>query len=191
MKAIVGLGNPGQRYRNTWHNFGFWVLDELARRQGLKFCGRDPGYEEGRGAVGRETVWLVKPLLFMNQSGVAVRSFQEARSVEASEILVVLDDVHLPLGRFRIRDHGTSGGHQGLENILEEVGSRAIPRLRCGIGESSLPKDLTDYVLAPADRKEKDRLKRLVDHAAQICEDWVREGAAHVMNVYNGLEEIL
>ena len=188
---ILGLGNPGPRYQQTWHNFGLWIIDGLAKRHGVRFKTFPPHYREGRFQLGPDEVFLVKPLTYVNASGEAVQAFVTEHDTALGDLLVVFDEVELPLGRFRVRAGGSSAGHRGLESIITRLASEAVPRLRCGIGQPKLPKDLSQHVLAKPFPEEMERLSRIVEAAIWICEDWIREGTEKTMNRYNGQKEIV
>ncbi len=195
-RVIVGLGNPGARYADTRHNYGFFVVDELARRFGLKsedVCSSDlfvrPGEPE---------VHLVKPLTFMNRSGMAVRCLAQRNEYLPANVLVVYDDISLPLGSQRMRGKGSAGGHRGLASVIENLRTDQVPRLRLGI--ATLPQDnvtepnrsqapsadLADFVLQPFSAEEQDMVSASVGWAADACEAWLRYGIAHTMNHFNG-----
>ncbi|MGH9464164.1 MAG: aminoacyl-tRNA hydrolase [Thermoanaerobaculia bacterium] len=182
---VVGLGNPGEEYRDTRHNLGFRVLDELARRL---LAG--PGRVECN-AVVRETaeVTLAQPLTYMNRSGYSARCLAERRGVEPAAFLIVYDDVHLPLGRLRFRSKGGSGGHKGMASVLHNLRSEEIPRLRLGVGREQgvvTGEGLSDYVLGPFGPTELALADELVERAAAACLCWLREGAEAVMRQFNG-----
>ena len=191
MKAIVGLGNPGPRYQGTRHNAGFAVADELARRAGVEFDVApvdalivkwrrgDPGAAELR------NVLIAKPLTFMNESGQAVGALARYFRINLGDLLIVVDDVQLPLGRLRVRRRGTAGGHNGLKSVIAHVGED-FARLRIGVGRSGRQRDLADHVLARFDRDEGAEVERMTTRAANAAEMFTTAGIADVMNSYNG-----
>lgn len=185
MKLVVGLGNPGTRYRGTLHNIGFDVVDELARRHAVSF-GAAPGDAliARIRTVGLDVV-LVKPLTFMNASGRAVGDLQRFFKVDFGDLLIVADDVNLPLGQLRIRTGGSAGGHNGLKSIIEQLGTTAVPRLRVGVGRGDPRRDLASHVLARASVDESERLKAAAALAADAVETTVAEGIAQAMNRFN------
>ena len=182
---VVGLGNPGSEYADTRHNAGFRAVDalagKLARATGWT---RNGGSLRAAGRAGRHDVTLVKPQQYMNRSGAAVRALL-AEGWALPELLVVYDDVYLPLGTIRIRPRGGSGGHQGLESILDSTGSTEFPRLRIGVGPAPRAEDLPDYVLAPFSETERDTLPRVIEAAANCAFDAVADGLAKAMNRWN------
>lgn len=186
MKLIVGLGNPGDRYRRTRHNIGFAVLDELARRAGVEMDAAPAA--SGDALVGRwraRDVLLAKPLTFMNASGEAVGGLLRYYRIEPIDLLVVVDEAQLPLGRLRARAHGSAGGHNGLKSIVAHVGDE-FSRLRIGVGRGDARRDLADHVLARFDQTEAAEVERMTVRAADAVETFITSGIAGVMNEYNG-----
>jgi PTH1 family peptidyl-tRNA hydrolase len=187
LKLIVGLGNPGRRYRDTRHNVGFAVVDALAARHGGAFESA-PGeaiMARLRG-VGPGGTLLVKPLTFMNLSGFAVSEVARYFRVDLPYILVVADDISLPVGRLRARPQGSDGGHKGFRSITEQFGSQAFPRLRVGVGRGDPRRDLADHVLAGFEAEERPVVEAAVERAADAAELFVAEGIEAVMNRFNG-----
>ena len=182
MKAIVGLGNPGEEYRATRHNVGFDVVDELARRWNVKLKSWKSiaglAIAPDRGAL------LAEPRTFMNASGEAVRRIAAFHKIDPADVLIVVDEVQLPVGRLRIRPSGSAGGHNGLKSVIEHVGE-AFPRLRIGIGRGDPRWDLADHVLSTFGRDERDVIDRAVVRAADAVETFVAEGIAATMNRFN------
>jgi len=189
MKLIVGLGNPGRKYRETRHNIGFAVADELARRGGVAF---DAAPADGLIArvrtLGPEGTLLLKPLTMMNASGFAVSEIARYFRIALDDILVVADDVNLPLGRLRARPLGSAGGHNGFRSIIEQLGTTGFARLRVGVGRGDPRRDLADYVLAGFDDDERPVVVEAVGRAADAGELFVAEGIERVMNRFNGPE---
>src|SRR5512146_769198 len=166
MKLIVGLGNPGSKYRDTRHNVGFRALDDLARRHEVIF---ESAPAEAMMAKVRDMtvpVILAKPLTFMNLSGYAVGDLLRYFRVEVADLLVVYDDVNLPLGRLRARPRGSDGGHNGLKSIIAQLGTQEFSRLRIGVGRGNLERDLADHVLSRFDPDEKGEIEAAVARAA-------------------------
>ncbi|HYQ96381.1 MAG TPA: aminoacyl-tRNA hydrolase [Candidatus Eisenbacteria bacterium] len=189
---VVGLGNPGSEYDGTRHNAGFMAVDLLARKLG-RFTGwrRDGVVMRGEGRADWQRVSLVKPQTYMNRSGEALRALL-AGGWLASEILVVFDDVYLPLGSIRLRPFGGTGGHQGLESIREEIGTTEFPRLRIGVGPAPASADLPDFVLSPFDEEERARLPDVLEGAASAAYDAAASGLGQAMNRWNrfGLDPV-
>jgi len=185
VKLIAGLGNPGRTYRETRHNVGFVVADELARRHALTF---ESGPGEALVARARRLgagALIVKPLTFMNLSGRAVAEVQRYFRIERSDVLVILDETNLPLGRVRARARGSAGGHNGLQSVVESLGTTEVARLRIGVGRGDLRRDLASHVLARFDPEEQPEIERAVQLAADAAELFVTEGIERVMNRFN------
>jgi PTH1 family peptidyl-tRNA hydrolase len=183
--VVVGLGNPGPEYVETRHNVGFRAVEALATKL-HRFSGwtRDGGAERGRGKAGRFEALLVKPQQYMNRSGAAVRALL-AEGWAPGELLVVTDDVYLPLGTLRIKPSGGAGGHNGLESILEAAGTADIPRLRIGVGPAPPSSDLKEYVLDPFAEEERANVPRVIEAAAEAAYDVVALGLTQAMNRWN------
>jgi PTH1 family peptidyl-tRNA hydrolase len=192
MKAIVGLGNPGSQYRGTRHNIGFAVADELARRAGIAFESAPANalIAKWRRPGGMPTL-LVKPLTYMNESGQAVGELARYFKIEVVDFLIVVDEVHLPLGRLRARAHGSAGGHNGLKSIVAHLGPE-FSRLRVGVGrgpegpDGKARRDLADHVLARFEFDEAEEATRMTARAADASEMFITSGIEAVMNAYNG-----
>ena len=189
MKLVAGLGNPGERYRGTRHNVGFEVVDLIARRQSLLFESAPADAVEARWRRTDDPVVIAKPLTFMNLSGETVAALTRYYRVPDGDLLVVCDDVNLPLGRLRIRRTGSEGGHNGLRSIAAALGTTDYGRLRIGVGRGDDRQDLADYVLARFDTDEREDIERAIVRAADAVEMWVERGVDAVMNVYNRAEE--
>ncbi len=188
MKLIAGLGNPGPEYRETRHNIGFLVADELARRWGVDSWREHSGALAAKARVEGEAVLLVKPLTFMNLSGQAVAALAGFYKVEPADVLVVADDVALPLGRLRARRDGGAGGHNGLKSLIEQLGTQAFPRLRVGVGRGDQRRDLADHVLGRFEAGERDTVSAAVLRAADAAETFLRDGIERVMNAFNAAD---
>jgi peptidyl-tRNA hydrolase, PTH1 family len=186
VRLLVGLGNPGPQYRETRHNVGFWVADEIARRLGTSDNWRERfDALTVRGTTGGETVIVAKPLTFMNLSGFAVSKLAQYFQIEPADTLVIVDEVALPLGRLRARRSGSAGGHNGLKSIVEQLGTDAFPRLRLGVGRGDNRRDLADHVLSKFEPAERATIEAAVLRAADAAEMFVAEGIERVMNTFN------
>ena len=190
MKLLVGLGNPGPQYRDTRHNVGFWVIDEIARRLSLDAAWRER--DEALVAKKAGGPILVKPMTFMNLSGFAVSRVRQFFQIEPADILVIFDEAALPLGRLRARRGGSEGGHNGLRSVIEQLGTTAVPRLRIGVGRPSTPlgasderRPLADHVLSKFDPDERDTIEAATLRAADAAEMFVAEGIERVMSAFN------
>jgi len=187
VRLIVGLGNPGREYRETRHNIGFMVADELARRHHLTWA-MAPGQVPETFVAKRfgEPSWMVaKPLTFMNRSGEAVAALARYYDIAASELLVVVDEVALPFTRLRARAGGSAGGHNGLKSVIAGLGSTDFPRLRLGVGRGDARRDLADHVLAKFESGEKADLETFITRAADAAEMFAVADIGKVMNTYN------
>lgn len=186
MKLVVGLGNPGPRYRDTLHNVGFVVVDAVAARHAAAFesAPAEALVARVRG-FGSEPVLLVKPLTFMNLSGGAVGALLRFYKIPLDDLLVVVDEVALPAGQLRVRPRGTAGGHNGLKSIIGVLGSDAFPRLRVGVGRGDPRRDLADHVLARIDPAMRPIFDEAVQRAADAVASFCTDGIEKTMNVFN------
>ncbi len=186
LKLIVGLGNPGRKYAGTRHNVGFDVLDLLSERHRLEW---QSGPADALVTRWRpEGALLAKPLTFMNLSGFAAGDLLRFYKIEPVDMLVIVDDVNLELGRLRARASGSAGGHNGLKSLIEQLGD-SFSRLRVGVGRGDSRRDLADHVLARFDDEERSVVEEVVGRAADASELFVREGIAPVMNRFNRRED--
>jgi len=181
---VVGLGNPGDRYASTRHNVAWRVLDTLAARHGAREAGKDTTWRAREASIAGQPTVLLQPLTFMNLSGEALGSWRERHGRE-EQLLVVSDDVYLPLGFVRIRATGSSGGHRGLESIEAAVGGRDYARLRMGVGAAESAAALKEHVLEEFAPEEMPALEAAVRLAADAVECWVADGVLSAMNRFN------
>jgi len=188
MKLVVGLGNPGRQYENTRHNVGFRVIDELARRWQLNVGRRQFQGLAELGRIRDQRVLLLKPGTYMNRSGGSVREAMTFHKIEPGDVLVVLDDMALPLGRIRIRASGSAGGHNGLADVIRESGTDAIARLRIGIEQVSGER-MVDHVLSPFSSEEEAVVGPAVSRATDAVECFLADGLEAAMNRFNRTEE--
>ncbi|NOY77359.1 MAG: aminoacyl-tRNA hydrolase [Calditrichaeota bacterium] len=186
---IVGLGNPGRKYRNTRHNVGFMVLDRLAEELGLTFKQGRGDYLQASGRIKEKKVALIKPLTFMNNSGLAVRQAVQFYKSDLSHILVIVDDFQIPLGVIRIRKQGSDGGHNGLASIMSHLGTKNFPRLRVGIGREAPIDNWITFVLSDFSREEKTLLEQIIPIAVEAAISFVVDGIETAMNKYNRKRE--
>ena len=187
MKLIVGLGNPGREYRDTRHNVGFMVVDEIATRHTLTMAMAPSQVPDVFIAkkFGADPLLIAKPLTFMNRSGDAVAALTRYYGIEAGDLLVVVDEVALPFGRLRARARGSAGGHNGLKSCIERLGTTEFSRLRLGVGRGDARRDLADHVLSKFEADEQPALGEFIARAADAAEMFAAEGIAKVMNTYN------
>jgi PTH1 family peptidyl-tRNA hydrolase len=190
MKIIVGLGNPGREYAMTRHNVGWWVVDHLADVWHFDGWKRDGPALVTTGLVGPHKVRLVKPQTYMNLSGDALKTYaRKPFWSPATDLFVVVDEVALPVGRYRIRSRGSAGGHNGLKHIQHTLNTQEYARLRIGVGPSEdrhVPGDrLADFVLSPFGKGEREDILALFPTLTDVCDRWVRDGVEPVMNAFN------
>jgi PTH1 family peptidyl-tRNA hydrolase len=190
MKLIVGLGNPGSEYRDTRHNVGFVVADELTKRWRIEEQWREKfDALQVKTVRGDESVIVAKPLTFMNLSGRAVAGIAGFYKIAPADVLVIVDEVALPLGRLRARRDGSAGGHNGLKSIIEHLGTNAFPRMRVGVGRGSGNASLVNHVLGKFEAAERDTVSAAVLRAADASEMFVTDGIERVMNAFNAATE--
>lgn len=187
MWIIVGLGNPGIRYRWSRHNVGFQIVDLVAKHYFIKLRkNRFIPAIIGKGMTVNKDVVLAKPTTFMNRSGLAVKGIQELYKVSVDNILVVLDDIDLPWGKIRIRAGGSSGGHRGLQSVIDNLGSTNFPRLRIGIGRgTSTDNSVTRHVLDRFNKEEKKQLEEYCNKASSAIITILNDGVNVAMNSFN------
>lgn len=172
MKAIVGIGNPGKEYRGTRHNIGFRVIDTLKSPKPIKTT---------------EKLVLKKPATFVNRTGLAVAELVKKHKLSSESALLVCDDVYLEFGKLRLRAKGSSGGHQGLQSVIESLGTEEFPRLRIGVKNARMPKDLAAFVLEKFSSEEEDQIGPILQKAVSVCEVWAQEGFEAALTVLGKL----
>lgn len=189
MKLILGLGNPGRQYERTRHNVGWWVVEHLADVWHFGSWREHSQLREASGRVGNVQVRLLEPLTYMNLSGnVLIPYLRRPFWSPATDLLVVVDDVALPVGRYRLRAQGSAGGHNGLKSIEQTIGGRGYPRLRIGIAPTQPERvvgDLADFVLSPFAAAERREILELMPRFTEAAELWLREGIDAAMNAHN------
>mgnify|MGYP001160769283 FL=1 len=183
MIAFIGLGNVGDKYKETKHNAGFWVIDEMANRNNISF---KPGNGDYVIASKMNKFFLVKPTSGMNRSGSAVKQIIDSKKLLAEQICIIVDDVDLPLGKIRIKPKGGDGSHRGLENIIYTLRTDRFPRLRYGIGTDEQMRPAENYVLKPfKNEKEKSFSIEIIKKAADALDSFIFNGLNKTMNIYN------
>ena len=183
--CVVGLGNPGSRYKNTPHNLGFLVMDRLAERNGIKVRNNEGVTLTGKGQISGREVVLAKPQTFMNRSGMSVKGILQSRRLTNRDLIVVYDDIDLPWTALRIKKKGSSGGHNGMNSIIAEVGTDWFARVRVGIHPGHEIEDTATYDLAPFERGLKEGLDEMLTYAAEAIESIIADGAIQAMTKFN------
>lgn len=185
MKVVLGLGNPGPRYDDTRHNVGWWVLDRLAHDWGIGPFQKEGAALAAEGTFAGHRVRLLKPVTYMNRSGAALAA-PELRDLDPSaDLLVVVDDAALEIGRVRIRPRGSAGGHNGLKSVEAVLGGTEYARLRIGVGVCPPGEDLADWVLSPMPGPDEQIVTDLLPELARAVELWIEEGVESAMRRYN------
>jgi len=186
MYYIVGLGNPGEQYRQTRHNIGFWVVDQLSELRNIRWKSGRGEFLIGTGQRGKISV--VKPLTYMNNSGVAVKQLVQNKDFDISATVIVYDDLDLPLGKIRFRQGGSPGSHRGMQSVVKQMGTEKIPRLRVGIGSDLKQGPAEEFVLEPFAYDEKKLAEEVTKMAAEGVLTLVHRGVEAAMNQYNRLD---
>ncbi|OYD06366.1 aminoacyl-tRNA hydrolase [Paludifilum halophilum] len=185
MKVIVGLGNPGKKYASTRHNVGFWVIDRLAQTWELPVQKEKWNALVGEGRIRGEKVVLIKPETYMNLSGQAVRPALDWLKVRVEDLLVVYDDLDLPPGKIRLRLKGSAGGHNGVQSLIDHLGTREFKRIKVGIGRPETPAPVVDYVLSRFSEEQKEPVMEAIQRSADAADAWLDTPFPEVMNQYN------
>jgi PTH1 family peptidyl-tRNA hydrolase len=189
MKLVVGLGNPGSQYRETRHNVGFLVIDELARRWRVDQWRDLFDALTAKTVVDNGPVLLAKPMTYMNLSGQSVAGLAGFYKIEPADVFVISDDAALPLARLRARRDGTDGGHNGLKSVIASLGTTAFPRLRVGVGRGEGERELADHVLGKFLADEREQVSAAVLRAADAAEMYLSDGIERVMNAFNAADK--
>jgi PTH1 family peptidyl-tRNA hydrolase len=185
VKAIVGLGNPGAQYKGTRHNVGFEVVEQLASRASVGFESAPAQALIAKWRRPEDVVLLVKPLTFMNLSGQAIGELARYFKIDVADLFVIVDEVHLPLGKLRARARGSAGGHNGLKSVIAHLGDE-FSRLRLGVGRGGDQRNLADHVLSKFEKDEAGEVERMTARAADAAEMFIASGIGAVMNAFNG-----
>lgn len=185
MKCIVGLGNPGAKYTNTRHNIGFLAIDALAEKHGIKLSESKFKALFGTGMINGERVVLVKPLTYMNLSGEAVRPLLDFYKIAVEDVLVIYDDLDLPLEKLRLRSKGSAGGHNGVKSLIQHLGTQEIKRLKLGVGRPPAPIQVIDWVLMNFSKAEQGSLQHVLNASVDVATDFIDTPFLALMNRYN------
>lgn len=187
MYIIAGLGNPGRQYVGTRHNIGFEVIDALCAKYDIKIKKHKFSADYGEGIIGGEKVVLVKPQTYMNLSGEAVRPLRDWFKIEDDHIIIIYDDISLPTGKIRIREKGSAGGHNGIKNIIYQLGTEVFPRIKIGVGAPEHPDfDMKDYVLGKFSKEEVEILVKAAIRVTDAVEEMIVANPQQAMSKYNG-----
>ncbi|MBQ1274618.1 MAG: aminoacyl-tRNA hydrolase [Cellulosilyticum sp.] len=185
MKLIVGLGNPGMQYAATRHNIGFEVIDSIAETYNISVMKNKYKALIGDGTIGGEKVILMKPQTYMNLSGEAVKACMDFHKISNEDLIVIYDDISLEVGQLRLRKSGSAGGHNGIKNIIAQLGTQEFPRIKFGVGEKPAGWDLANYVLGRFSEEDMKIIGPRVGDAVKATEMIVRDGVEKAMNNYN------
>lgn len=186
MRLIAGLGNPGKGYINTRHNIGFRVIDGLAERFNVKLKKKLFGRaRQAHLKIFDKSVMLIQPVTYMNLSGRCIAHYLNIYNIPLDSILIVCDDISLPLGEIRLRPQGSSGGHNGLESIIKDLRTKVFPRLRMGVGKEQPIDNFKEFLLSDFEKDETARVEESIYRAGDACLYWLREGIDKAMNIYN------
>lgn len=185
MKLIVGLGNPGKQYDKTRHNIGFEIIDELSERLQIPLDQSKHKGLYGIGNVRGEKVILLKPLTYMNLSGESVRPLMDYYQIDLEDLIVIYDDLDLPVGRIRLRQKGSAGGHNGIKSMIAHMGTQEFNRIRVGINRPSNGQPIVDYVLGRFTKEEQEQLELVIKKCSEACEATLEKPFLQVMNDFN------
>lgn len=189
MRVVFGLGNPGSKYRLTRHNIGFSILDSFADKHNLKFHTSKGEYIYSEGSLGSSDFFLIKPTTFMNLSGNAVIDFFNTHNCSIDDMLVIVDDVNLEVGKIRLRKSGSDGGHNGLKSIIYQFQSNEFPRLRFGVGNKPSTAELADYVLDKFSKEELDSISSSIKFSVELVEKFISGGYKSMSDYYSNISK--
>jgi PTH1 family peptidyl-tRNA hydrolase len=185
MKLIVGLGNPGKQYEQTRHNVGFMVIDKLSKELSIPLDRQKFNGIYGMGHISGEKIILLKPLTYMNLSGECIRPLMDYYEINDDEMVVIYDDLDLPVGKIRLRTKGSAGGHNGIKSMILHLGTQEFNRIRVGIDRPNNGMKISDYVLGQFTEEEAQGVSEAIDRSANACEKWLSTSFVQVMNDYN------
>jgi PTH1 family peptidyl-tRNA hydrolase len=185
MFLVAGLGNPGEQYARTPHNLGFLVVDRLAARHAIRLTRKECQALIGQGAIGGKTVLLAQPQTYMNLSGVALKPLMERNEIAPAELILVFDELNLDWGTLRVRPKGSAGGHNGVIDVIEKIGTQDFPRVRLGVHPGHPLPSGKDYLLSRFNRQQTETLEAFIDLAADATESIIAEGVEKSMAKFN------
>ena len=186
MFLIVGLGNPGSQYEDTRHNIGFKVVDNIAKEYNIEINKKKFKGMCGEGFINGEKVILLKPTTYMNLSGESIREVVDFYKLSNDDVLVIYDDISLDVGRLRIREKGSAGGHNGIKSIIAHLGTDIFPRIKVGVGQPNV--DLVNYVLGKFTKEEMEVLNESIDASTKAAKEIISNDVKTAMNIYNGFK---
>ncbi|MBO1515126.1 aminoacyl-tRNA hydrolase [Metabacillus bambusae] len=185
MKLIVGLGNPGREYDQTRHNVGFMIIDKLSEELSIPLDSHKFNGLYGIGHISGEKVILLKPLTYMNLSGECIRPLMDYYEINDDELVVIYDDLDLPVGKIRLRTKGSAGGHNGIKSMILHLATQEFNRIRVGIDRPTNGMKISDYVLSRFSSDEEQGINEAIERSANACEKWLSTSFTQVMNEYN------
>lgn len=185
MKLIIGLGNPGKQYEKTRHNIGFDIIDKLSKRNNIPLNEAKLKGIYGKGMINSQKVILLKPLTYMNLSGECIKAIMDYYKIETEDIVVIYDDLDLPVGKIRLRQKGSAGGHNGIKSTIAHLGTQQFNRIRVGIDRPRNGMAISDYVLGKFTNEENGILQDVIINCAAACENWMEQPFLQIMNQYN------
>ncbi|WP_066301957.1 aminoacyl-tRNA hydrolase [Bacillus sp. FJAT-29937] len=185
MKLIVGLGNPGKQYEKTRHNIGFEVIDALSEKFNIPLDQAKFQGVYGVGHVNGEKVYLLKPLTYMNLSGESIVPLMDYFEIDNDELVVIYDDLDLPVGKIRLRQKGSAGGHNGIKSTIAHLGSQEFNRIRVGIDRPPSGMKVPDYVLGRFSKEEQEQMGEVIKRCSDACEEWISKPFLQIMNEFN------
>jgi peptidyl-tRNA hydrolase, PTH1 family len=185
MKLVVGLGNPGKQYEQTRHNVGFMVIDKLSKELSIPLDRHKFNGIYGIGHISGEKIILLKPLTYMNLSGECIRPLMDYYEINEEEIVVIYDDLDLPVSKIRLRTKGSAGGHNGIKSMILHLGTQQFNRIRVGVDRPNNGMSISDYVLSQFTREEEQGINEAIVRSANACEKWLSTSFVQVMNEYN------
>ncbi|UCH12523.1 MAG: aminoacyl-tRNA hydrolase [Candidatus Omnitrophota bacterium] len=186
MKLIAGLGNPGKKYVNTRHNIGFRVTDKLVYKYNAGF--KKKLFKKAKEAnleISGERILILQPTTYVNLSGSCIWHFYKRLKLDLKDLLIICDDINLPIGKIRIRSSGSAGGHNGLASIISWLGTEEFPRLRIGIKTGEPIEEFSEYVLSEFSKSQQQIIEQVIENAILACESWIKDGVEVTMNRYN------
>jgi peptidyl-tRNA hydrolase, PTH1 family len=185
MKLIIGLGNPGKQYEQTRHNVGFMVIDKLSKELSIPLDRHKFNGIYGIGHISGEKIILLKPLTYMNLSGECIRPLMDYYEINDDEIVVIYDDLDLPVGKIRLRAKGSAGGHNGIKSMISHLASQEFNRIRVGVDRPNNGMKISDYVLGQFTKEEEQGIQEAIDRSVNACEKWLSTSFIQVMNEFN------